>query len=53
MQKIPALKGRLSFSPYFLKNFRFATALSVNFKNGSSFDFFNDVSPISPVVTDD
>jgi hypothetical protein len=52
MQKIPALRGRLSFSPCFSKNFRFATALSVNFKNGPSFDFFNDVSPISPVVTD-
>jgi hypothetical protein len=53
MQKIPTLRGRLSFSPYFSKNFRFATALSVNFKNGSSFDFFDDVSLILSNTTDD
>jgi hypothetical protein len=53
MQKVPALRGRLSFSPCFSKNFQIFPALSVNFKNGPWVDFFAEVSPISPVVPDD
>jgi hypothetical protein len=34
MQKVIALTPNLNFSPYILKNFRFATALSINFKKG-------------------
>jgi hypothetical protein len=53
MQKVPALRGRLSFSPYISKTFQICPTLSVNFKNGPSFDFFDDVSLILPYVTDD
>jgi hypothetical protein len=53
MQNVPALRGRLSFSHCFSKKFHFASALSVNFKNGPSLDFFADVSPILPHVTVD
>jgi hypothetical protein len=53
MQKVPALKGRLSFSLCFSKHFRIATALSVNFKKGLLLDFLADVSPILPDDIDD
>jgi hypothetical protein len=44
MQKVPALRGHLSFNPCFLKNFQFAPAHSVKFKKGPWFDFLADVS---------
>jgi hypothetical protein len=51
--KVPAFRGRLSFSSCILKNFQIFLALLVNFKKDPWVDFFAEVSPISPVVTDD
>jgi hypothetical protein len=53
MQKVPTLRGRLIFSPCFSTNFQFAPALSVNFKKGPWFDFFDDVSLFLTGGTDD
>jgi hypothetical protein len=44
MQKVPALRGRLSFSHCISKTFQIFPALSVNFKKGPWVDFFDDVS---------
>jgi hypothetical protein len=53
MQKVPAFRGRFSFSPYIFKTFQIFPALSVNFKNGPWADFFDDVSLFLSSVTDD
>jgi hypothetical protein len=53
MQKVPALRGRFSFSPCISKTFQIFPALSVNFKNGPSLDFLTYVSSILPDVTVD
>jgi hypothetical protein len=51
MQNVPALRGRLSFSPNISKNFQIFRALSVRFKRGPYVDFFDNVSLFFPVVT--
>jgi hypothetical protein len=53
MQKVPAFRGRFSFSPYIFKTFQIFPALSVNFKKGPWFDFFADVSCFWTSGTDD
>jgi hypothetical protein len=53
MQKVPALRGRLSFSPYISKTFQICPTLSVNFKKGPWADFFAYVSLFLPFVSDD
>jgi hypothetical protein len=44
MQKVPAFRGRLNFSPFISKTFQTGPALSVNFKKGLSFDFFAELA---------
>jgi hypothetical protein len=51
--KVPAFRGRLSFSSCILKNFQIFLALLVNFKKDPYIDFFDDVSLFLPFVTDD
>jgi hypothetical protein len=53
MQKVITLRGRLSFSLCFSKNFQFAFALTVNFKKGPWFNFLADVSLFFTGGTDD
>jgi hypothetical protein len=44
MQTVPALRGRLIFSPYISKTFQIYPTLPVNFKKGPPLDFLADVS---------
>jgi hypothetical protein len=53
MQMVPALKGRLIFSPYISKTFQICPTLSVNFKKGPSLNFFDDVSQFLIGVTNE